>query len=161
MTLAMPSTIEGTAEVCGGTAGCQVDLTQVDVNLAELVLTTRQTESAFQPQDTAFMDIRQVLNPELLPKSPLGGALLQFAKVLPPDLFSVKAGATVSVLVTNLVTAILNRASEAGTVPDTPIVLFSAAEPNMIGFASFEGAGSVGAPALRLLYTTTNHVGLP
>jgi hypothetical protein len=46
-------------------------------------------------------------------------------------------------------------------VPVTTIVLLSALEPSMIGFASFEGAGGPGAPALRLLYTIANDVGLP
>ncbi len=62
----LPRTIDGTAEVCG-TVGCQVDLTEVEINLAELVLTTRQTESAFLPEDTIRMDVRRVLKPELLP----------------------------------------------------------------------------------------------
>jgi hypothetical protein len=39
--------------------------------------------------------------------------------------------------------------------------LLSAIEPLMVGFASFEGGGGAGAPALRLLYTIANDVGLP
>ena len=86
LTMSMPRTITGTPEVCGA-VGCEVDLTEVDLNLAELVLTTRQTEPAFQPQDTTGMDVRVVLRPELLPKSPLGGAFLPFARTLAPELF--------------------------------------------------------------------------
>ena len=161
ITMSMPRMVDGTAEVCG-TAGCQVDLTEVNVNLAELVLTTRQTELAFQPQDTTRMDLRRVLNPELLPKSPLGGQLLPlFFERLAPDLFSVQAGTPVLVSVTDLVREILSVSAETETVSVTSIALFSINEPNMIGFASFEGAGGAGAPALRLLYTITNDVGLP
>ena len=162
MTLSLPRTVEGTAEACGGTAGCQVDLTEVDLNLAELVLTSRLTEPAFQPQEVTLMDVRQVLNPELLPKSPLGDRILQDPEALSPGLFSLQGGTPVSVSVTDLVREILADGAETGTVPDTPIVLFSSPEPNMIGFASFEGGGSAGAPALRLLYTIiASDVGLP
>ena len=160
ITMTIPRTVEGTADLCG-TAGCQVDLTEVDVNLAELVLTTRQTESAFQPQETTGIDIRGVLNPELLPKSPLGETLAPFLRGLPPELFSGLAGTPVFFSVTDLVRRILSVAADTDTVPVTSIVLFSVVEPNMIGFASFEGAGGPGAPALRLLYTIANDVGLP
>ena len=160
ITMSIPRTVDGTVEVCG-TVGCQVDLTEVDVNLAELVLTTRQTESAFQPQVTMGLDVRRVLNTELLPKSPLGETLVPFARGLEPELFSVEAGTPVFLSVTDLVREILSEAAETDTVPVTTIVLFSTLEPSMIGFASFEGAGGPGAPALRLLYTIANDVGLP
>ena len=160
ITMSIPRTVDGTVEVCG-TPGCQVDLTTVDVNIAELVLTTRQTESAFQPLDTTRMELRRVLNPELLPKSPLGGQLIPVSVRLAPDFFSVQAGTPVSVAVTGLVRGILSEAAETDTVPQTSIALLSILEPAMIGFASFEGGGGAGAPALRLVYTIGNDVGLP
>ncbi len=58
-------------------------------------------------------------------------------------------------------TGILDIAAETDTVPVTSIALFSITEPSILGFASFEGAGGAGAPALRLLYTIANPVGLP
>ena len=160
ITMTIPRTVEGTADLCG-TAGCQVDLTEVELNLAELVLTTRQTESAFQPQEITGMDIRRVLNAELLPKSPLGETLIPFVRALPPELFSAQAGTPVLLSVTELVRESLSVAAETDTVPVTPIVLFSSVEPIMVGFASFEGGGGAGAPALRLVYTIANDVGLP
>ena len=160
LTMSMPRTITGTPEVCGA-VGCEVDLTEVDVNLAELVLTTRQTEPEFLPQDTTRVDIRTVLSPELLPRSPLGGPLLPFPRSFAPELFLEQAGTQVALSVTTLVTGILGIAAVTDTVPVTSIVLFSNPEPSRIGFASFEGAGGAGAPVLRLLYTIANPVGLP
>lgn len=160
ITMSLPRTVDGTVEVCG-TPGCQVDLTKVDVNLAELVLTTRRTESAFQPQDTTRMDVRRVLNTELLPKSPLGGTLLRFPQILPPELFAEQAGTQLLLAVTPLVRAILSATLATDTVPDASLALLSVTEPNMVGFVSFEGGGGAGAPALRLLYTIANDVGLP
>ena len=46
-------------------------------------------------------------------------------------------------------------------MPVTSVALFHVPEPLTIGFASFEGAGGAGAPALRLLYTIANPVALP
>ena len=160
LTMSMPRTITGTPEVCGA-VGCEVDLTEVDVNLAELVLTTRQTEQEFLPQDTTRVDIRTVLSPELLPRAPLGGPLLPFPRSFAPALFLELAGTQVALSVTTLVTGILGIAAATDTVPVTSIVLFSDPEPSRIGFASFEGAGGAGAPTLRLLYTIANPVGLP
>jgi hypothetical protein len=160
ITMTIPRTVDGTADLCG-TVGCQVDLTEVEVNLAELVLTTRQTESAFQPQETTRMDVRRVLNAELLPKSPLGETLVPLVRLLSPELFSGLAGTPVFLAVTELVRGILSGAAETETGPDALVVLFSVVEPHMLGFASFEGVGGAGAPVLRLLYTVANDVGLP
>ena len=157
ITMSIPRSVDGTAELCG-TVGCQIDLTEVDLNLAELVLTTRATESAFQPQDTARMDFRRVLNTELLPKSPLGATLVPFVKSVPPELFSTQAGTPVGVSLTRFVAGILSDDAETGTVS---LALFSAIEPLMNGFASFEGGGGAGAPVLRLMFTISNGVGLP
>jgi len=159
--MSIPRIITGTPEACGA-VGCEIDLTEVKLNLAELVLTTRQTESGFQPQDAQRVDIRSVLNPELLPKSPLGAALLPVPRSLAPELFSTQVGTLVSLSVTNLVNQLLLVAAAEDTVPaQATIVVFSIIEPITIGFASFEGAAGVGAPALRLLYTIANDVGLP
>jgi hypothetical protein len=161
ITMSIPRIITGTPEACGA-VGCEIDLTEVKLNLAELVLTTRQTESAFQPQDAQRVDIRPVLNPELLPKSPLGAALLPVPRSLAPELFSTQAGTQVSLSVTNLVNQLLLVAAAEDTVPaQASIVVFSIIEPITIGFVSFEGAAGVGAPALRLLYTIANDVRLP
>ena len=160
LTMSIPPTVTGTPEVCGS-VGCEVDLTEVDLNLAELVLTTRQTEPEFQPQDTTRVNILPVLSPELLPRSPLGRAVLPFLRSFPPELFSIQAGTQVALSLTTLVTEILGTAATTDTVPVTSIALFSNPEPTRIGFASFEGAGGAVAPALRLLYTIANPVGLP
>ncbi len=160
ISLTIPSTVDGTVDLCGA-VGCQVDLREVDLNLAELVLTTRQPQSGFQPQDTTVLDLRRVLNPELLPKSPLGSVLLPAATIVPPALFSTDVGAEVSFTVTRFVREVLEVAAETGSVPDASLVLLSLLEPSDIGFASFAGSGGVGAPELRLLFTVANEVGLP
>jgi hypothetical protein len=158
--MSIPREVTGTPEICGF-VGCLVDLTEVDLNLAEVVLTSRETELAWQPQDTTRVDIRPVLNPELLPKSPLGPLVAPFPKNLRPALFSELAGTRVFFSVTPLLAEVLDNTPATGPVPVTSIALFTAPEPDRIGFASFEGGGGDGAPVLRLLYTVANPVGLP
>ena len=161
LTMSIPRTITGTPEVCD-TVGCEVDLTEVNLNLAELVLTSRQTEPGFQPEDTTRVDIRSVLSPELLPKAPLGGLVVPFPTSVPPELFSSQTGTPVPIAMTALVRELLDIAAATDTLPPAAsIAVFSVFEPNMFGFASFEGGGGAGAPALRLLYTIANEVGLP
>ena len=77
------------------------------------------------------------------------------------NMISGLAGTPVFLAVTELVRGILSGAAETETGPDALVVLFSVVEPNMLGFASFEGVGGAGAPVLRLLYTVANDVGLP
>jgi hypothetical protein len=160
LTMSIPRTIPGTPEVCGA-VGCEVDLTKVNLNLAELVLTTRQTEPTFQPLFAKTVDVRPVISPELLPKAPLGEQLLVIPKIIAPELFSTEAGTQVSLSLTALVADALATGALTGTVPVTSVALFHVPEPLTIGFASFEGAGGPGAPALRLLYTIANPVALP
>ena len=81
LTMSMPRTITGKPEVCGA-VGCEVDLTEVDVNLAELVLTTRQTEPEFLPQDTTRVDIRTVLSPAAAPQIPARRAVAAVSQEL-------------------------------------------------------------------------------
>ena len=112
-------------------------------------------------QDTTRLDLREVLKPELLPKSPLGGALSPIFERLEADLFADQAGTTVFLALTDMVREILSTASGTETEFEVSIALLSIIEPDQVGFASFEGAGGAGAPALRLLYTVANDVGLP
>ena len=160
ITMLMPRSVDGTAELCG-TPGCQVDLTDVDLNLAELVLTSRQTEPAFQPRASMTIDVRPVLVPELLPKSPLGESLVPIVERLPPELFSGEAGSAVRLAVTDMVRNILASGPKTDTEPDVSMALFSVVEPNLLGFGSFEGGGGAGAPVLRLVFTVANEVRLP
>ena len=157
--LRVPRMIEGSPEICGG-VGCQFDVTTADLNLAELILTSRVTEAPFEPSDTTLMDVRAVLNPERIPKSPLGDPLAVTGTTLPPQIFAEQAGSRVALSLTELVRDVF----ESGVVGDLPlstIALLGAFEPGPLGFASFDGPGGASAPALRLVLTVGGKVGLP
>ena len=159
ITFRVPRMIAGSPEICGG-VGCQFDVTTADLNLAELILTSRGTEAPFAPSDTTGMDIRAVLNPELLPKSPLGDPLALGGTPLPPLIFAEQAGSRVAVSLTELIRDVL-ESDVVGDLPPSTIALLGFVEPGSFGFASFDGPGGAGAPALRLVLTLGGKVGLP
>ena len=159
ITFRVPRMIGGSPEICGA-VGCQFDVTTADLNLAELVLTSRLTEAPFEPSDTTQMDIRPVLEPERMPKSPLGDLLGLQATTLPPAIFAERAGSQVGLTVTGLIRGILESEGD-GDLPLSTIALLNSTEPGRFGFASFEGLGAAGAPTLRLVLTLAGQVGLP
>jgi hypothetical protein len=106
------------------------------------------------------MDIRPVLEPERMPKSPLGDPLGSQATTLPPAIFAERAGSQVALTVTGLIRGILESEGD-GDLPLSTIALLNSTEPGRFGFASFEGLGAAGAPTLRLVLTLAGQVGLP
>ena len=56
ITIKLPEQIQGSVEVCGSTE-CSFDLSKSQLNLAELILTTRETE-----ETTSFNTLVCVLN---------------------------------------------------------------------------------------------------
>lgn len=159
ITFRVPRMIGGSPAICGA-VGCQFDVTTADLNLAEFVLTSRLTEAPFEPSDTTQMDIRPVLEPERMPKSPLGDPLGSQATTLPPAIFAERAGSQVALTVTGLIRGILESEGD-GDLPLSTIALLNSTEPGRFGFASFEGLGATGAPTLRLVLTLAGQVGLP
>ena len=163
VSLDVPRVLNGPPELCA-IVGCPFDISEAgaQVNLAELVLTTRETNPAYELFDTLDVELRTVVNPELLPKSPLGGQLTgAFGKSLRPELFSDASGAQIAFPVTGLITDLI--LGDSATLANTPttVVFLSIIEPPALGFASFHGPGSPEAPVLRLLLTVAGKVRLP
>ena len=141
---------------------CPFELTSARVNQAELILTSRTSELAYQPSDTTFLDVRAVLVPDLLPRAPLGPALAGLGgQVMPPAAFGENAGVRFAVPITSFYRLLLDgQASDGRTAPDM-LSLLSLLEPSSLGFLSFEGPGSENAPMLRLVLTVSGTVELP
>ena len=137
---------------------CPVEITADHVSYAALRLTTRAEAAAFAPSDTISMDLRMVMVPDVLPKSPLGPSLTGIAGViLAPEWFEPPARHAVEVPVTGMVRDLLRGETADGDPVSSTVALLSAFEPLSIEYASFEGLGrpgdasSVGAPELRLI----------
>jgi hypothetical protein len=158
--LDVPRVLNGPPSLCA-VVGCPFVLEPSRVNHASLVLTTDVVQpTAFQPTDTVRLDVRPVLAPERLPKSPLGTSFVAAAgKPVPPEAFRDGAGLEVSVPITSLVRVLVQE--DPDPVPPNHVALLSVLEPLSIAFASFLGPGSVGAPFLRLIVTAADTVRLP
>ncbi|NNF38838.1 MAG: hypothetical protein HKN71_09225 [Gemmatimonadetes bacterium] len=154
LTFDVPAELPGTPAVCQRVQ-CPIVITPGRLNNATLTLTTAQSEAAFQPSDSLFVDARAVLAPELLPKSPLGTSLVGTPGVpIGPDGFGEVAGQTVTIPVTTFVRALFDGSGEK--VPD--LALLTPLEPLSIGFGTFVGPGLPGAPRLRLILTVADTV---
>lgn len=160
--LEVPRELTGPAELCDA-VGCPVTLDREEISYAALVLRTRRSEDAYQPQDTVGLDVREVLNREALPKSPLGSSLIGSpGSQVPPTLFAEEEGAVVEVPITPFVRDLVDPTDSDtdGARPNT-LALLSTFEPLSIAYASFYGPGSPQAPVLKLVVTVGPSVELP
>lgn len=162
--LDVPRVLDGPPSLCAQ-VGCPFVIEPSQVNHASLVLTTAPVEpTAFQPTDTIRLDVRPVLAPDLLPKSPLGSSFLNVlgqpvGEPVPPGAFQEGGARTLSVTLTALVRALVEVDPERP--PPDHISLLSVEEPLSLAFGSFVGPGVPGAPVLRLILTAADTVRLP
>ncbi|MEX2528291.1 MAG: hypothetical protein WEA09_11695 [Gemmatimonadota bacterium] len=149
--------LTGPSELCAA-LGCPVRLTPDRITYAALVLTSRASPAGFQPRDTLSMDVRPVLAPSLLPRSPLGLTLVPEGRPLPPEFFGPGAAQMVEVPITLFIQDLIRGERLNGERAPTGISLLSSFEPLSLDFHTFGGAGGVDAPVLRILITETNGV---
>jgi hypothetical protein len=155
-TFELPTSLDGPPSLCAQVE-CPLELTASSLMSASLVLWTRELPAAFQPRDTLFLDVRPVLEPSRLPKSPLGSSLAGGQGiVLPPDAFGSEAGTEVEI---PLGPFIQNLVEADPDLPDlSTVALLSSFEPLSLYFAAFEGPDSAHPPELRLILTLAEDV---
>jgi hypothetical protein len=157
-TMNMPKVLEGPAELCQ-LVQCPLTLTPESLISASLVLTTRAPPAAFQPTDSLYLDVRQVLEPSRLPKSPLGSSLVGIIGVqLIPEYFGEGAGAEVEIPLGGFVERLIAGNNDPDVAVPTTVALLSLFEPLSLYFAVFEGPDSPAGPELRLLLTLAEDV---
>lgn len=156
--LDIPPALDGPPALCDQ-LGCPLELSEDHISYAALRLTTQAERAAFAPSDTISIDLRMVMVPDVLPKSPLGPSLSGIAGVLlAPEWFAPPGGHVVEVPVTGLVQDLLRGETADGDPVSTTVALLSTFEPLSIEYASFEGLGAApggpprpGEPELRLI----------
>lgn len=159
--LELPETLTGPTELCQ-IADCPVELEADQVTYAGLQLTTRAVSPIYQADDSLAVELRSVLRPDLLPRSPLGGSSLGVIGGLPPEIFGSDAGEIVEVPITAYVRSLLDGAASDGTAPSNTLAILSPSEPLSFNFGEFHGpAGGVLAPRFRLILTLAEEVDLP
>ena len=154
----LPDFIDGPPELCAK-VGCPYPLDPEAVSSAALVLTTEAAPAAYQPTDSVRLDVRTVLSPATLPKSPLGEAMAgPFGHALPAEYFGASAGAEVSIPITGYVQSLIRGESASGEPVPNTIVLLSVLEPSTLELATFQGLGGTNPPYLKLILTLGDRI---
>ena len=149
--LDVPSVLDRPPELCD-VVGCPVEITPDQVSFAALRLTTRAGARAFAPSDTLLIDLRSVLAPDILPKSPLGPSRVGLAgEPVPHEWFQPPAGEVVEIPITGLVRDLIRGETVDGDPVPGTIAVLSAFEPFSMEYMTFDGATSPAAPALRIV----------
>lgn len=156
--LNIPAALDGPPALCEQ-LGCPVELAEEHISYAALRLATQAEQAAFAPSDTISVDLRMVMVPGVLPKSPLGPSIAGIGGVvLAPEWFRPPGGHIVEVPVTDLVHDLLRGETDEGDLVSSTVALLSTFEPLSIEYASFEGLGPApggtprpGEPELRLI----------
>jgi hypothetical protein len=154
----VPAVLEGPESVCQRVE-CPFTLEPERINAASLILKSRASPAAFQPTDTIRLDVRAVLSPDRLPKSPLGESFVGSpGRPVAPSAFGEDAGTEIAIPVTGFVRDIVRGETSLGEEPPGTMALLSFFEPLSISFASFAGPGGADEPYLRLIVTLSDTV---
>ena len=151
MELEIPSVLNRPDELCD-IVGCPVEITADHVSFAALRFTSRPVVWSFAPSDTLALDLRSVLAPEILPKSPLGPSLSGLVGTLVGhELFQAPAGEIVEIPMTGLVRDLLRGETVNGDPVSKTIAVLASFEPRSVEYMTFDGPTSPSAPTLRLV----------
>jgi hypothetical protein len=154
----LPEFIDGPSQLCAK-VGCPYELDADAVSFAALVLTTETAPPAYQPTDSVRLDVRTVLSPGALPKSPLGEAMAGvLGYALPAEYFGASAGVEVSIPITGYVQSLIRGESATGSSVPSTIALLSVLEPSTLELATFEGSGGTHPPYLKLVLTIGDRI---
>jgi hypothetical protein len=148
-----PAVLDGPPELCQQ-VGCPLELKPEMVSAASLYLTTTVPPPGFRPSDDLQVDVRIVLEPHRLPKSPLGPSLAgQFGVSFAPEYFGEEAGTRVEIPFGGYVVDLIRGTNAAGADFSRTVALLSSREPLSMPFGSFVGGGGPDEPELRLILT--------
>jgi len=151
--LDIPETLNGPESLCAQVV-CPVTLEPEALSGAFLVLRTKAPPAAFQPADSLLMDVRSVLEPSRLPKSPLGASQVGgFGLHLAPEDFGEEDGVEVVIPLASLVRSLIAKHSDPDVQVPPDLALLSAFEPLSLYYASFHGPDSPLGPELLLVLT--------
>ncbi|MBT8397599.1 MAG: hypothetical protein HKO65_12295 [Gemmatimonadetes bacterium] len=157
-TMNLPEVLNGPESLCQ-TVQCPLELNPESLVSASLVLTTRTPPPGFLPTDSLFLDIRPVLEPSRLPKSPLGTSLgVTLGTLLEPAKFGEEVGSQIEIQLGPYVQNLIGEEDLVGIDVPKTLALLSSFEPFALFLASFEGPDSPLGPELKLILTLADEV---
>lgn len=154
--LQIPTVVNGPPELCA-VASCPFTLDPDRINQASLVLTSREAGPGFTPRDSVAFDVRSVLAPDRLPKSPLGATLLVGRRPRAgPSAFTGEGGTEVELPITSFVRDQLRDSTATGGEPATTLSVLAAPEALFFDLAWFDGPDGADPPFVRVLLTLSD-----
>jgi hypothetical protein len=148
-----PAALDGPPELCAE-FGCPLVLQPQMVNAASLSLKTTRAPAAFRPSNDLRLELREVLEPDRLPKSPLGQSVTGLYGVnFPPEVFGDSSGVRVEIPIGPYVSDLIAANTDPDLEVASSIALLSAFEPLSLPFGTFEGPGAGDGPQIRLILT--------
>ena len=158
--LNLPETLTGPQELCA-VAQCPLELSSDQITYAALQLTTRAISPIYRASDSLSLELRGVLRPDLLPRSPLGQRPIGVVGGLPPEVFGDDPGELVEVPLTSYMRTLVDAGSDGGAGSSNMLALLSPTEPRSFSFGEFYGSGGAVPPRFRLILTLAEEVDLP
>ena len=162
LTLAVPSAVNGPPELCAA-LGCPFELEPEMISYGAFLLTTSPSAPGFHPLDSLALDVRPVLAPDRLPKSPLGASVLirLHRAWVPPATLEDDAGAVIEVPITGHIQDLVRGEKADGGAVSPTVALMAFLEPSAIDPLPFLGLESAAPPVLRLIFTVGGGADLP
>lgn len=143
---------------CPGAPGCMVQLGDVNINYAALVLQPVTAPTGFEPEISLVLTLHAVLtSPEVpLQRSPVSAPVGFALSSLPPSSFLTPGAPPVEVPATDFFRLVLSEPDSAvGFVPST-LALLHGGSPQAFGIGTFEEM-----PGLRLIITQATELRTP
>ena len=159
--MVLPSSVDPGPEACAR-IDCPLELEADRILFAGLALHTHATLSAgFSPMDSVSVELRPVLNPERLPRSPLDfpvhGALIFLA----PELFSSQSENLLQIPMTSYLRGFLEVDSTNKGIESPTFALMAGSEASGLEVLSFYAPGTQLEPYLHLVLSVSDGVPLP
>jgi hypothetical protein len=157
--LDLPEELTGPPALCAAVS-CPLALLPSRVLYASVLLTPAPSVPAgLIPLDTLGIDLRPVLAPDRLPRSPLGRRVRTVPTFVPADVFG--GVDRVELTMTNYLRDLLTAPVEGASVVPPNLAVLTALEPWSLEFGTFWGPGSADEPMLRLILTVAPEMPLP
>ena len=157
----LPETVDPGPEACLRVA-CPLPVDPDGILYAALVLHTHPPPSpAFAPQNGVSLEMRPVLSPARLPRSPLGLPVHEPLEAIPPEYFGTGAGSAYEIPMTGFMRGVGQARSAGDDAEPATVALLVAPEPRGFEVLSFHGPGTELAPSLRMILNVSGGVVLP
>ena len=159
--LELPETVDPGAEECARIE-CPVAIDPSGILYAALGLHTHPAPSpAFAPRDSATVELRPVLNPGRLPRSPVAPPVHGVLDAIPPDHFSAGGGSVYEIPMTGYLRAVAGAGNSAEDEEAPTVALLVAPEPRSLEVLTFHAPGTEFEPFLRMILNVSSGVLLP